>query len=188
MSDPFGILVPTRDLLPAYTAALEAGWSPDNVNGLRTTRRQLDWIARDPDGFIASLDDPEGRGAPIEMPDGTIRQRLPGYIRWIWDGDFCGTIGFRWQPGTAQLPSHVLGHSGYAVVPWKRGHGYAARAVTALLPDARARGLPYLEITTDEDNIASRRTIERCGGLLVERFRKDAAYGDAESLRYRIML
>ena len=57
----------------------------------------------------------------------------------MWDGEFCGSIGFRWQPGTSTLPPYVLGHIGYAVVPWKRGRGYATQALALLLPEARKR-------------------------------------------------
>ena len=56
------------------------------------------------------------------------------------------------------------------------------------MPEARAVGLGELEITVDPDNLASRRTIERNGGVLVERFRKVPAYGGGESLRYRLPL
>jgi predicted acetyltransferase len=41
----------------------------------------------------------------------------------MWDGEFCGSIGLRWLPGTEELPPHCLGHIGYAVVPWKRRLG-----------------------------------------------------------------
>lgn len=37
-------------------------------------------------------------------------------------------------------------------------------ALWHLLPETRALGLPYVEITTDADNIASRRVIEANGG------------------------
>jgi predicted acetyltransferase len=104
----------------------------------------------------------------------------------MWDGEFCGTIGFRWQPGTTDLPPYCLGHIGYAVVPWKRGNGYATRALGLLLPEARDRGLPFVELTTDEGNLASQRVIEANGGELYERFTKPASYGGAPSLRYRI--
>src|SRR6478672_8120959 len=102
------------------------------------------------------------------------------------DTEFCGSISIRWQPGTAELPPHCLGHIGYAVVPWKRGRGYATLALGLLLPDARLEGLPYVEITTDETNVASRKVIEANGGRLVERFDKPKDYGGAPSLRYRI--
>jgi len=56
------------------------------------------------------------------------------------------------------------------------------------LPEVRAQGLAYVELTTDPDNLASQRVIQANGGRLVERFRKAEAYGGAESLRWRIDL
>jgi predicted acetyltransferase len=41
----------------------------------------------------------------------------------------------------------------------------ATRALGLLLPIVRARGLPRLLVTCDEDNPASRRVIERNGGV-----------------------
>lgn len=179
---------PAPTHLPSYRAALERGWSPDTVRGSVAAQEELARIAADPDDFLASLDDVEATGGPIVLPDGTRVPRLPGYRRWIWDGDFCGSIGLRWQPGTADLPAHVLGHIGYSVVPWKQGRGYARRALGLVLRDAAVRGLPHVDLTTDPDNIASQRVIIACGGELVRRFRKPAAFGAADGLLYRIAL
>jgi predicted acetyltransferase len=177
---------PSIEHLPSYVAALERGFSPDNVRGLETTREELAAIALDPARFLAGLVDLEAKGPPITLPDGTVVKRLPGYKRWMWDGEFCGTIGFRWQPRTLELPPYVLGHVGYAVPAWKQGRGYATRALALLLPDAKARGLAWIELTTDLDNIPSQRVILNNGGVLIERFIKPAAYGSTEGLRYRI--
>lgn len=106
----------------------------------------------------------------------------------MWDGEFCGSIAFRWQPGASALPSHVLGHIGYSVVPWKRGKGYAASALHQILVDAAAECLDYVELTTDVDNVASQRVIESNGGQLIEKFQRDEAYGGTDALRYRIVL
>jgi len=106
----------------------------------------------------------------------------------MWDGEFCGVIGFRWQPGTTELPPHCLGHIGYSIVPWKRGRGYATRALALLLADIREEGLPYVELTTDTTNIPSQRAILANGGKVVEQFNKPLAYGGAASLRFRIPL
>ncbi len=182
------LVKPSRRYLPAYRAALERGWSPDNVRLEAAAREHLAAIAADAGAFLASLDDPEARGAPVKLPDGSIAPRLPGFVRWIWDGEFCGSIGLRWQQGTSALPAHVLGHIGFAIVPWKRGRGLAAQALAALLPLARAQGLDRVEITTNLDNVASQRTILRCGGVLEGRFRKAETFGGAEALRYRIDL
>jgi RimJ/RimL family protein N-acetyltransferase len=177
---------PTRDYLPGYVDALERGWSPDNLRGARVARGQLAEIAKDADAFLARLVDREGAGAPITLPDGSVVPRLPGYQRWLWDGEFCGSIGFRWQPGTEALPPYCLGHIGYSVVPWKKRRGYATQAVREVLHDAKAQGLRYVEITTRPDNLASRRVIEANGGVLYEEFVTPAAVGGHVEVRYRV--
>ncbi|MGZ5037847.1 MAG: GNAT family N-acetyltransferase [Usitatibacter sp.] len=172
--------------LESYRVALERGFSPDNIRREIATREELAAIAKDPRAFLDRMDDREAKGPPISLPDGSTVPRLPGLRRWMWDGEFCGSINFRWQPGTSALPAHVLGHIGYAVVPWKRRLGYATRALALMLDIARAEGLAYVEITSDEDNVASQKVIAANGGALVERFVKPAAYGGKPSLRYRL--
>lgn len=177
---------PSSDYLPGYVAALEAGWSADNTRGAAAAREELERIAADSKSFLAAMVDREARGGPVKLPDGTEVARLPGFRRWLWDGEFCGSIGFRWQPGGEALPPHCLGHIGYAVVPWKRNRGYATAALRQLLPDAWAVGLRYVEITTDPDNRPSSRVIEANGGVLFEKFTKPAQFGGGPGLRYRI--
>lgn len=179
---------PSSEHLPGYVAALERGWSPDDARGQAAADDELERIAGDGERFLASLVDREAKGGPVVLPDGSSVARLPGYRRWMWDGEFCGSIGFRWQPGTEALPPHCLGHIGYAVVPWKRNRGYATSALRQMLPEARAEGLAYVEITTDPDNVASQRVIEANGGVLVERFTKPPQFGGKPGLRYRIDL
>jgi predicted acetyltransferase len=184
----FRLLKPAIAELPGYVDALERGWSPDVVSPAETAREELKKIAEDPGRFVAGLDDPEAKGGPIRLPDGSSVKRLPGFRRWMWDGEFCGSIGFRGQRGTSALPAHVLGHIGYTVVPWKRNRGYATRALALLLPEVRPQGLTYVELTTDTDNVASQKVILACGGRFIERFTEPAAYGGVEGFRYRIDL
>ena len=182
------LVLPSPDHLPSYVAALKRDWSPDNVRGKEAAEEQLDQIARDAAGFLASFENPQGGGEPVKLPDGSLVERLPSIGRWMWDGEFCGSIGFRWQQGTPVLPPHVLGHIGFAVVPWKRRRGLATAALSEMLAEARKRDFPYVEITTTPDNAASQRVIQANGGILVERFEKSAAYGGGETLRFRIAL
>jgi predicted acetyltransferase len=179
---------PAREHLPGYIDALERGWSPDNVRGPEAAREQLARITADSDAFLAGLVDKDAVGDPITLADGTTVPRLPGYHRWMWDGEFCGTIGLRWQRGTEALPPYCLGHIGYSVVPWKRRRGYATQALREMLTEAGDVGLRYVEITTDPDNVPSRRVIEANGGMLVEEFVKPAALGGTRGLRYRVVL
>src|SRR5437762_10111878 len=163
---------PGPEHLASDVAALARGWSPDNERGLDATREELSRIRADAAAFLASMEDRKGKGPPTTLPDGSTAKRLPGLRRWLWDGEFCGSIGLRWQPGTTELPPYCLGHIGYAVVPWKQRLGYAKSALRLILPEARVIGLPYVEITTDPDNIPSQRVIEANGGIFVEHFIK----------------
>jgi predicted acetyltransferase len=178
---------PERAHLASYQAALQRGWSPDNVRLDVAIAEELGKITTDADGFLAALDDPAARGGAITLPDGSVVPRLPGFRRWLWDGEICGSFGFRWQPPGPDLPPWVLGHIGYAVVPWKRRLGYATRGLGLLLDLVRPLGLPYVDLTTDPDNQPSQRVITANGGVLVERFRKEA-YDGTEGLRFRIAL
>jgi predicted acetyltransferase len=128
---------PDAHYLPGYVHALQQGWSPDNLRP-QTALQHLARIETDPNRFLREQVDREAKGPPIQLPDNSTVPRLPGYTLWMWDGEFCGSIGLRWQPGTTELPPHCLGHVGYSVVPWKRRRGYATRALQLLLPYARA--------------------------------------------------
>jgi predicted acetyltransferase len=179
---------PSECYLPGYVDALHRGWCWDNLRGEGANREALEAIAADTHGFLARLDDPEAKTGPVTLPDGSTVPRLPGFYRWLWDGEFCGQIGIRWQPGTSALPPYCPGHIGYGVVPWKQGRGYATLALRLLLSEARTLELEHVELTTAPWNIASRRVIEANGGVLVERFTSPPQLGGQESLRYRIAL
>jgi predicted acetyltransferase len=179
---------PAEEHLASYIAALERGWSADNVRGAVAAQEELERLRTDATTFLRLMDDREAKGPLVKLPDGSMVTRLPGFHRWLWDGEFAGSISLRWRVGTTDLPPHCLGHVGYGVVPWKRRRGYATAALRLLLPEAKAVGLPFIEVTTDPDNVASQRVIEAAGGVLYERFTKPPQFGSVPGLRYRIVL
>lgn len=178
---------PAAPYLRSYCDALRTGWSPNNLRP-QVADEELAAIAKDPDGYFATIVNLEGGGPGVKLPDGTIVPRLPGYRKWMWDGEFCGSIQLRWAHGTGVLPAYCLGHIGYSVVPWKQRRGYATRALHLLLAEARARKLPYVEITTAPGNVGSRKVILANGGVLVEEFEKLPSLGGGPELRFRIAL
>jgi predicted acetyltransferase/GNAT superfamily N-acetyltransferase len=182
------LVTPAREHLASHVAVLKTGWHANNMRRDEAAREALEEIEKNADAYLARQIDREAKGPPVKLPDGSEWPRIPGYVLWMWDGEYCGSIGFRWVPGTTELPTHVLGHIGYGVVPWKRQRGYATRALALMLERVRAEGLAHVEITCDPDNVASQRTIVANGGVLVDRFMPPPACGPMEKLRYRIAI
>jgi predicted acetyltransferase len=178
---------PSPEYLPNYVSALQRGWAP-TTERREAAPEELLRINEHPAEFLAEQVDREGSGPAVLLPDGSLVRRLPSYKRWMWEGDFCGAISVRWQPGTPALPPTCLGHIGYSVVPWKRNHGYATHALALLLPELDVLELPYVEVTTDAANVVSQRVIMNNGGVFVETFQKPASHGGALGHRYRIAL
>ncbi|WP_298923765.1 GNAT family N-acetyltransferase [uncultured Ramlibacter sp.] len=179
---------PEPEYLRSYCDALRRGWSPNNLRP-QVAQEELAAIQNNPDAYFQRIVNFEGGGAGVKLPDGTVVPRLPGYRKWLWDGEFCGSIQLRWPPlAGGALPDYCLGHIGYSVVPWKQRRGYATRALALLLPQARHRGLLQVEITTSPENTASQQVILANGGVLVEEFEKLASLGGGRELRFRIAL
>jgi predicted acetyltransferase len=184
--ETFQLVWPTAELLPEYIHALQQGWSPDVLRP-EVAQEHLQLIAEDPNLFLSHQIDREARGPRVVLPDSSTAPRLSAVVRWMWDGEYCGTIGLRWQAGTEELPPYCLGHIGYSVVPWKRRRGYATQALGMFLPEVRNEGLTQVEIVTGVANVGSQRVIEANGGKFVEQFLSEI-YPDRERIRYRIAL
>jgi predicted acetyltransferase len=77
------------------------------------------------------------------------------------------------------------GHIGYKVRPPDRGKGYGTKLLSLLLSRARKLGLKRVLVTCDRGNVASRKIIERNGGIYSGKAKNSK--GDWE-LRYWINL
>jgi predicted acetyltransferase len=99
--------------------------------------------------------------------------------RWMVENDqVMGGIALRHELTDAHL--RALGHIGYGVRPSARRRGLGTWALGAMIAEARARGLNHLLIVCEAGNLASARTVERCGGVLEPGAETDAIR------RYRI--
>jgi predicted acetyltransferase len=172
---PISLVTPSLEYIASYRSAQLRGWDWDDEAREHDDDREL----------IAALTKQEP-GTFITLADGSQVPRIPGFKKWIWDGEFSGSIGLRWQPGTTALPPHCLGHIGYAVVPWKQKRGYATQALRLIIEEARILHMEYVELTTDKDNLASIKVIESNGGRFVEEFIKPPSSGSKSGCRFRI--
>lgn len=161
----FSLVVPGMERLESYMDAVARGFSHDTLRDV--SQEELAKLQADAEGHLARMNaSPEG--LTVTLPNGTKVPRLPMITRWMWDGDFAGTIKFRYVPNSNELPPHVLGHVGYAVPEWKRGRGYATQALNMMLMLAERVGVTEMKITCDPDNEASQKVITGNGGRFVK--------------------
>jgi len=83
------------------------------------------------------------------------------------DGRIIGTVDIRHNLDNEFL-SKYGGHIGYAVRPSERRRGYATQILKMALKHAKSIGLSSVMLGCYSDNLASIRTIEKCGGVLAE--------------------
>lgn len=105
------------------------------------------------------------------------RDRVPHRVYWWVAGDhYLGRARLNLRLN-AEL-TEFGGHLGYDIRPTARGRGHATALLRAALRLARAAGIADALLTCAPDNHASRRVIERNGGVL-----RDVS--SAGRLRYR---
>jgi predicted acetyltransferase len=84
---------------------------------------------------------------------------------WITEaGSYAGAISLRHALNKFLL--RIGGNIGYGIRPSARGRGLATWALRAVLPHASELGLDRVLVTCADSNLASARTIEKCGGVL----------------------
>ena len=77
-----------------------------------------------------------------------------------------------------------FGHCGYSVLPSARRQGYATEMLRQITEIARAAGMPSLQISVEQDNLPSVRTIIKNGGV----YERSFAFGGEQADVYCIML
>ena len=81
------------------------------------------------------------------------------------NGRIAALISCRWQLEKGNLAT-IGGHIGYQTSPEFRRQGIMIRLLSFVLEQYAKRGINPVLIIACEDNIASRRTIEKAGGIL----------------------
>lgn len=93
-----------------------------------------------------------------------LEGRVPQTVYWLIEGEkFIGRISIRHF-----LNDHLKnigGHIGYSIRPSEREKGYGSLMLTLVLPKAKQLGIDPALITCDSTNVASRKIIEKHGGV-----------------------
>lgn len=169
------LIAPTASLHPAWLEA-HAEWGPGSHEdgfGLHPS----DELESGP-GFAAWLSRLAAQSEPVRPGDTDSRCTY----RWIVEGGrVIGGIALRHGDGDEVWST---GHIGYGIRPSARGRGFATWALRRILEEARSQGMGQIWVVCALDNVASMKTIERCGGVFAEI--KESKMGPVR--RYRIDL
>ncbi len=120
--------------------------------------------------FGASWHSPEGFQAYLADLERKSREPVPSHwvpsttLWWVDQSTYLGRLSIRHR-----LNQHLRemgGHIGYDMRPSARRRGHATAMLGAALPLAKALGIDPALITCDTTNLASRRVIEKNGGVL----------------------
>ena len=101
----------------------------------------------------------------------------------IHNGKIVGTIQIRHYLNETLLIRG--GHIGYGVRPSERRKGYATKMLKLALDECKKLNITKALVTCDKNNIASSKTIQKCGGVLENEFIDD---GGGITLRYWIKI
>lgn len=86
-------------------------------------------------------------------------------------GALVGAVNIRHQLNNSLL--HIGGHIGYGVLPTQRRKGYATHMLRLALEKCSEMGMDRALVTCDKTNIASAKTIQRCGGVLENEYKEE---------------
>jgi predicted acetyltransferase len=180
MSPRSRLVLPTVDHATSYVEALREGFVRGTIP--RTPPARIAQIAADFTGFVQALVD---QGGSLVMPDGEVVPKVPFTIFWLVDpSGFIGELSLRHHLDAYLLQSG--GHIGYGVRPSRQRQGHGTRMLQLALAEARTRGIGRLLLTAHVPNVASRRIIERNGGILENIV--DDLFGGGPLCRYWIDL
>ncbi len=151
---------PSSKYKDSFIAAVEEFRAEEQTNSriARYSRYDLSELRADFDAFVArQLSKSEGHNLP------------PGHVPmteyWLVDGDqYIGGVNIRHRL-TPHL-TQIGGHIGYDIRPSMRGRGYGNAILQLSIPKARELGIDRILLTCDESNTASRKVIEKNGGVL----------------------
>lgn len=102
----------------------------------------------------------EGRSRGIGVPPTFVPNT---YFVGVVNGVVVGRVSVRHVLNEAL--AQVGGHIGYGVIPSQRNRGYATAMLRLAMPICASLGIRQALITCDASNIASRKVIEKCGGI-----------------------
>lgn len=161
------LITPDTGVHASFVAAMaefraegRGGADDDSMVGHEIRRYGDHWL--EPAGFAGYVEDLKAQARPgPALPERWVPSTTLWYAQ---DDTYLGRLAIRHS--LTEWLLNYGGHIGYDVRPTARRRGHATAMLREALPLARALGITSVLITCDTTNVASRKVIEACGGVL----------------------
>lgn len=149
------LVLPSEKYKESFLEAL-ANESLQETSGLMSKRAHK--FRDDFDGYLQFLEDlRHGK----HLAEGSVAET----VYWLVENNnFIGRVSIR-HALNPKL-TRIGGHIGYSIREDKRKKGYGSLILKLALPKAKELGIDLALLTCNKDNFASRRIIEKNGGIL----------------------
>jgi len=122
--------------------------------------RQEDKLKKLDDNFLAYIKLLKNQEKGKDLPNGYV----PASVYWLIDGNkFIGKVSIRHK--LTESLKKWGGHIGYEIRPSERRKGYGVKILALSLKKAKQLGFKKVLVTCNEDNIGSKKIIEKNGGI-----------------------
>ncbi len=153
------LVLPSAKYKASYIEAIQEYQADHSFPHVERTydKLSIQELKEDFEGYVEKKKS-ESRGENI--PHGWV----PSTTYWLIDeGEFIGRVSIRHYLNPSL--EKTGGHIGYDIRPSKRGRGYGVKILALALPKAKELGIARALITCDAKNTASRKIIEKNGGV-----------------------
>lgn len=113
------------------------------------------------DDFVAFVTKSHRQETETDSPDWSTSTTYYAFE----DGEILGKISCRWEIEKGDL-LRAGGHIGYVTSPKHRRQGVVTKLLAFALQEYNQRGIDRVLITANDNNLPSRKTIEKFGGQL----------------------
>jgi predicted acetyltransferase/diadenosine tetraphosphate (Ap4A) HIT family hydrolase len=161
------LTLPSTDVHASFLAAMaefqaEGRGAETDISMVGREIREFSPTWQSPEGFAAFVAHLLAQADPAApRPSGWVPATT---FWWVEDKEYLGRIAIRHQ--LTDSLREAGGHIGYDVRASARGQGHAGAMLRAALTVCGSMGIEQALLTCDVENVASRRVIERTGGVL----------------------
>jgi len=154
------LVVPSINYIESYREAL-AEFESNSISGFWKFFGPIE----DPEIYISNIRKYEHKGtAPKDF--------VPASVFWlIVEDEFIGHVSIRHELNDSLRK--FGGHIGYAIRPSKQQQAFGSILLQLALPKAKSIGIQSALVTCDADAVASRKIIEKNGGVFQKEIEKN---------------